>query len=421
MQLARGILAGLILLGLSGVVQAQSLTAGSSRVVTANHQQSNTGGKSRPDILFIIMDDVGIDQMSIFGYGGRTAPLTPNVDTVARAGVRFRNVWSMPECSPSRAVFFEGRYPLRTNINSAILSDDLANSQVSPYEVTTPKILKKVGYQNALFGKFHLGGPDHNPFEQSTPRVLGWDYYDGFLQGGPPPIDTSIGGQFTDTGSPNPPQSNAFWYSCGFIPNKMEAPLHGADTGACRFTDRPCSVISKDAAHPTPGFSCLQSGGIFVPNATCQSAAGVNPDFTIPNAYYVWKRVINDEQGVTPASENAPLARGYVSDQTTKSAVDWIRQQNAEGQTWMATVAYSNDHTPYQQPPRNLLPTDSSDTGGLACTGNSILNVGAMRVLSNQMIEAMDAEIGNLLVQTGLATMDSAGRLQYDPQKTTPW
>jgi arylsulfatase A-like enzyme len=164
-QLARGILAGLILLGLSGVVQAQSLTAGSSRVVTANPQQSNTGGKSRPNILFIIMDDVGIDQMSIFGYGGRTAPLTPNVDTVARAGVRFRNVWSMPECSPSRAVFFEGRYPLRTNINSAILSDDLANSQVSPYEVTTPKILKKVGYQNALFGKFHLGGPDHNPFE----------------------------------------------------------------------------------------------------------------------------------------------------------------------------------------------------------------------------------------------------------------
>jgi hypothetical protein len=55
MQLARGILAGLILWGLSGVVQAQSLTAGSSRVVTANPQQSNTGGKSRPNILFIVV------------------------------------------------------------------------------------------------------------------------------------------------------------------------------------------------------------------------------------------------------------------------------------------------------------------------------------------------------------------------------
>jgi Sulfatase len=156
MQLARGILAGLIFLGLSGVVQAQSLTAGPSKLVAANSQQSNGDRKSRPNILFIIMDDVGIDQMSIFGYGGGTPPLTPNIDAVARAGVRFRNVWSMPECSPSRAIFFEGRYPLRTNIQAAILSDDLANSQVSPFEVTTPKILKKVGYQNALFGKFHL-------------------------------------------------------------------------------------------------------------------------------------------------------------------------------------------------------------------------------------------------------------------------
>ncbi|HWS95737.1 MAG TPA: sulfatase-like hydrolase/transferase, partial [Candidatus Methylomirabilis sp.] len=84
-----------------------------------------------PNILFIIMDDVGIDQMKIFGYGGATPPATPNIDSIAHAGVRFRNTWAMPECSPSRAIFFEGRYPLRTNIYGAILSDDLANSQLS--------------------------------------------------------------------------------------------------------------------------------------------------------------------------------------------------------------------------------------------------------------------------------------------------
>lgn len=102
----------------------------------------------------IIMDDVGIDQMQIFGYGGATPPLTPNINAIARARVRFRNVWSMPECSPSRAVFFEGRYPLRTKVSSAILSDDLANSQVSPFEATTPKLLKKVGYLNARSASF---------------------------------------------------------------------------------------------------------------------------------------------------------------------------------------------------------------------------------------------------------------------------
>jgi arylsulfatase A-like enzyme len=405
MQIARRILAGLIVLGFAGVVQAQSLTAGPSKLVAANSQQSNAGQKSRPNILFIIMDDVGIDQMSIFGYGGLTPPLTPNINAVARAGVRFRNVWSMPECSPSRAIFFEGRYPLRTNIQAAILSDDLANSQVSPFEVTTPKILKKVGYQNALFGKFHLAGPDNNPFGSSTPHVLGWDYFDGFLQGAPFPIDPSIGGQFTDP----------TLYTCGFIPNTQQSP-NGADTGACRFANSTCSVISRDATHPTPGFSCLQAGGIFVPNATCQSSAGLSLNFNQTNAYYVWNRVINERDGtVIPADENAPPARGYVSDQTNQSAIDWIRQRNAEGQTWMATVAYANDHTPYQQPPRNLLPIATPDAAGLSCTGNTTANEIATRIISNQMIEAMDTEIGNLLVQTGLATMNAAGRLQYDP------
>src|SRR5271156_3361678 len=163
-----------------------SQPAGSSHDL---HAESGGPAKQRPNILFIVMDDVGIDQMQIFGYGGGTPPLTPNINAIARAGVRFRNVWSMPECSPSRAVFFEGRYPLRTNVSSAILSDDLANSQVSPFEVTTPKMLKKVGYQNALFGKFHLAGPDNNPFGRGTPHALGWDYFDGFLEGAPYPID----------------------------------------------------------------------------------------------------------------------------------------------------------------------------------------------------------------------------------------
>src|SRR3546814_2918417 len=80
------------------------------------------------------MDDVGIDQMKVFGYGGTTGPNLPNIDAVAHAGVRFRNTWSMPECSPGRASFFVGRYPLRTGINQAIGPNDLATSQLSPYD-----------------------------------------------------------------------------------------------------------------------------------------------------------------------------------------------------------------------------------------------------------------------------------------------
>jgi len=408
MKSACGILAILVLLSSPTILRAQSSNAGVAAPAASASDQRMPSGKPRPNILFIIMDDVGIDQMQIFGYGGATPPLTPNINAIARAGVRFRNVWSMPECSPSRAIFFEGRYPLRTNVYSAILSDDLANSQVSPFEATTPKLLKKAGYQNGLFGKFHLAGPDNNPFGRRTPHVLGWNYFDGFLEGAPYPIDTSIGGQFTD----------ASLYTCGFIPNKQRSP-NGADAGACRHADSTCSEIIKDAAHPTPGFSCLQDGGIFVPNQTCESSAGKALDFSHTNAYYVWKRVINEEDGfVIPADPNALPARGYVSDTTTTSAADWIQRQDTAAQPWMATVSYANDHTPYQQPPRDLLPRATPDSSGFSCTGNLVANEVATRVISNQMIEAMDAEIGHLLVRTGLASTNPDGSLNYEPEKT---
>jgi arylsulfatase A-like enzyme len=176
----------------TSLAHAQDATeSNSSSNVLENNRKS-----AKPNILFIIMDDVGIDQLRIFGYGGIDAPSAPNIDTIARAGLRFRNVWSMPECSPSRAIFFEGRYPLRTNVYSALLPNDLANSQVSPHEVTTPIVLRQAGYQTAMFGKFHLGGPDNNPFERGSPHALGWDYFDGFLVAAPAPIDTTLADSF---------------------------------------------------------------------------------------------------------------------------------------------------------------------------------------------------------------------------------
>ena len=49
-----------------------------------------------PNILLIVTDDVGIDQWKLFGYGGVTPAATPNIDAIAKAGVRFHNMWAMP-------------------------------------------------------------------------------------------------------------------------------------------------------------------------------------------------------------------------------------------------------------------------------------------------------------------------------------
>jgi hypothetical protein len=84
----------------------------------------------------------------------------------------------------------------------------------------------------------------------------------------------------------------------------------------------------------------------------------------------------------------------------------------------MSTVSFANAHTPYQQPPHYLLPSPTPDSTGFACTGNTTANEIATRIISNQMIEAMDTEIGNLMVSTGLAGRKSDGSLDYHPEDT---
>ena len=369
--------------------------------------QTATGGRA-PNILFIIMDDVGIDQMTAFGYGGADPPKTPNINAIASAGVRFRNVWAMPECSPSRAVFFEGRFPLRTNVMSALLDDDLANSQVSPFEVTTPKVIKKRGYDSANFGKFHLAVNTNNPYGMGVVAALGWDYFDGFLDGAPHPIDTTAGG-VAGTGT----------YSCGFVPNSSKP--GGADAGACKFLDGTCHFMSV-ANFPTPGFSCMEQGGIFWRDLTCPQVIGPS-NFAIQNGYYVWQRVINYSDGsvkVIAPDSGDPSTRRYLGEVTTDSAVSWITSEKKGNKKWMVTVAYPQIHAPYQQVPPSLLSAGSDDLTDLDCTPNLDHSTGIANYhpLSNQMLESMDTEIGRLLVQTGLASYNADGSLNYQPQNT---
>jgi hypothetical protein len=357
------------------------------------------------------MDDVGIDQLTIFGYGGVDPAKTPNIDAIARAGVRFRNVWAMPECSPSRAVFFEGRYPLRTNVFGALLDDDLANSQVSPYEATTPRLLKTRGYDSGDFGKFHLGEIHHNPFKYDLVQALGWDYFDGFLDGAPHPIDNTAGGEAVDTNG-----NRLYPATCGFIPNQSDG---GADSGSCRFANNSCQDLTVTTAHPTPGRYCLEQGGIFVPNTTCQQQPTLPPNFQALNGYYVWPRVINrPNEPPEIVQYTDPRARGFVGEATTTSAVNWINAEKNANKSWMATVAFPQIHTPYQQVPQSLLAAGSDDLGDLDCTGNIANNLFAYHRLSNQMLESMDTEIGRLLVQAGLASYNPDGSLNYQPQNT---
>jgi len=359
------------------------------------------GAAKPPNILFVIMDDVGIDQMQLFGYGGETPPATPTIDRIGQSGVRFGNAWAMPACSTSRAALFTGRYPLRTQVYGALGPDDLANAQVSPYEMTVPKLLKQKGYMSALFGKFHLGLQGNNPFKLAMPASLGWDYYSGWLDetGDPSSIDTTAGGAA-------PP---GVAYACGFVPPKA---MGGADSGACWFANGSCTPMTTRNGLPA-GRACRDNGGLLDPDGTCAGPLPARLDFTRLSGHYVSPLVINDANGrVEPVPPTDPRSRTFRGSLPVDDAIAWIRQQ-PPATPWMATVSFASAHTPLMQPPAHLVNADPAASSALDCN-----NATQQRVLQNQMIEAMDKEFGRLLVTLGLAQRGPDGRLVYDPAAT---
>ncbi|MBC8203772.1 MAG: sulfatase-like hydrolase/transferase, partial [Planctomycetes bacterium] len=99
-------------------------------------------GETPPDIIFIVLDDTGIDQWASFGWTEdlyQRAPDTPVLDAITEAGVKFTNCWAMPECSPSRTGMFTGRLPLRTGVEAAITTAHLPPSMANPSEIMIPK------------------------------------------------------------------------------------------------------------------------------------------------------------------------------------------------------------------------------------------------------------------------------------------
>ena len=355
-----------------------------------------------PNVLFIILDDVGKDVLASFNPAAPTAALTPNINAVIAAGVKFTNFYTMPECSPSRAAFFTGRFAFRTGVNAAILQDDLPAAQVSPFEMTTPRVMSTAGYKSALIGKYHLGGPENNPDGNDAPVALGWDYFNGNLRGGPPGIDVTLGGQYTkDTtkypsGFPIGAQRGVSWFQ--------------GSNGKVRCDDNQGSGYTGQEAVALGGIPALNAAGNFAP--TCGEASGSGPDFTTENAYYVWPQVIADASGVQSLT-----ARQYMTTAQTTSAIEWIREQGKglRGHPWMATVAYNAIHTPYQEPPMDLYPP------GFVWPANVPENAqssAALPVLTYLMLAAADREIGRLLVGIGLARWDEQGQLVYRPEAT---
>jgi arylsulfatase A-like enzyme len=141
----------------------------------ANQPASQSaGGASRPNIIFIMADDLGNGDL---GYRGSDIK-TPNIDRLAREGVRLESFHGMPVCTPSRAALMTGRYPMRYGLQTLVIFPNHTYGLPTD-ERTLPQALKEAGYQTSMVGKWHLGHAE----KKYWPQNRGFDHFYGNLVG----------------------------------------------------------------------------------------------------------------------------------------------------------------------------------------------------------------------------------------------
>lgn len=145
----------------------------------------NFSNESKPNILLIIADDMGLDATP--GYEiGSVKPNMPNLQTMINTGIRFNNLWSNPVCTPTRGTILTGKYGFRTNVLK--VDDDMPTSEIS---IQRHLDNTNSGYSHAVIGKWHLSNDGNHPSN------MGVGYYAGLLNGG---VQSHTNWNFTENG-----------------------------------------------------------------------------------------------------------------------------------------------------------------------------------------------------------------------------
>ena len=136
---------------------------------------SSTQSSDKPNILVIMVDDLGYGDLS--SYGAKDIK-TPEIDSLMKQGLKFTDFTAnCCVCSPSRAAFLTGRNQDMVGVPGVIRTHDKSNwGYFDPKATTLPQVLSKNGYRTSLIGKWHLGLKSPN-----TPNDRGFEEFHGFL------------------------------------------------------------------------------------------------------------------------------------------------------------------------------------------------------------------------------------------------
>jgi arylsulfatase len=159
---------------LGGALVAASAVVASSATTSVAQAQTTPsqppGGK--PNVVFILADNVGYGDLGPYGGGELRGCPTPRIDQLAREGLKLTQFLVEPACTPSRAALLTGRYSIREGLSLIILPG--TENTLSAKAFTMGDMFHGLGYATAIFGKWHLGSEP-----QSLPTAHGFDEFYG--------------------------------------------------------------------------------------------------------------------------------------------------------------------------------------------------------------------------------------------------
>lgn len=222
----------------------RTLTALALAATALNPAFGQGDARKRPNIILIVTDDQGYNDV---GFNGSPDIRTPNIDRIAREGVRFtRGYVTFPVCGPSRAGFLTGRHPARFGFDRNPNGDpDDPRGGVPRSEEMMQEMLKRGGYSTMLVGKWHMG-----THETLLPLSRGFDEFYGFVEGGHSYFPELV--TLEDLRDSKKPYD---WYNSKLIDNGKR--VHFTKYLTDEFSDRAVDFIRRKADRQEPFFLYL--------------------------------------------------------------------------------------------------------------------------------------------------------------------
>ena len=125
-------------------------------------------GNKPPNIIYILLDDLGFGEIGMPGLDVIRGYGTPNINKLAQSGMSLQRMYTEPSCTPTRVAFLTGRHPIRTGLNEAKVT--LVGEGLPDEEVTIAEVLREAGYTTSHVGKWHQGD-----IEQSFAHKQGFE------------------------------------------------------------------------------------------------------------------------------------------------------------------------------------------------------------------------------------------------------